>query len=257
MTKPVTPLRIIQISDLHLQAQAHGRLWEVDVDWGLTAVLEQLTAYRWPPDFLLATGDLVQDDDAAYPRLRDALESLGAPVYCLPGNHDVPERMKAILRDGAVCHRRHIIDEYWQFILLDSTLPDSPAGYLADTELDFLDRTLRAYPRHHAMVCLHHPPVSIGGAWLDSMVGNGEDLFAVVDRYPQVRAIVWGHIHQEFSTQRGGMALLGAPSTCLQFKPGVADAQADDVPPGYRWFRLYPDGRLDTGVERVGRSNPA
>jgi Icc protein len=256
MTTRDTPLRVVQISDLHLQTRPNGCLWHVDVDQGLAAVLERITTRHWPQDLVLATGDLVQDDGAAYPRLRASLEPLGVPVYCLPGNHDVPERMTAVLNAGLVCHKRHVIDDYWQFILLDSTLPESPAGHLADAELTFLEQTLRAHPDHHAMVCLHHPPVVIGSAWLDTMVSNGGDLFAVLDRHPQVRAVVWGHIHQTFSARRHGVELLGAPSTCLQFKPGAADAQADDAPPGYRWFELHADGTLRTGVERVAALTP-
>jgi hypothetical protein len=41
------------------------------------------------------------------------------------------------------------------------------------------------------------------------------------------------------------------PATCMQFKPKTAEPQLDDLPPGYRWFELYPDGRLETGVERI------
>ena len=102
------------------------------------------------------------------------------------------------------------------------------------------------------MVCLHHHPIRIDSTWLDTMVvDNGADLFAVLDRHPQVRAVIWGHIHQGFSDQRRGVALLGAPSTCAQFKPGVAAAELDEISPGYRWFELYRDGTLRTGIERV------
>ena len=82
-------------------------------------------------------------------------------------------------------------------------------------------------------------------------VSNGEALFAVVARYPQVRAVVWGHIHGEFAARRGTIQLLATPATCIQFKPGALEPEADELPPGYRWFELYPDGGLKTGVERV------
>jgi len=63
--------------------------------------------------------------------------------------------------------------------------------------------------------------------------------------------VVWGHIHAEFSARRGDVRLLATPATCVQFKPGTAAPQVDELPPGYRWFELHPDGRLETGVERV------
>ncbi len=90
------------------------------------------------------------------------------------------------------------------------------------------------------------------------MVSNHAALFAVLDRYPQVRAVVWGHIHAEFADVRNTVHLLAAPATSVQFKPSAPEPQADDVPPGYRWFEFYTDGTLRTGVERIKPlANPA
>ena len=50
---------------------------------------------------------------------------------------------------------------------------------------------------------------------------------------------------------RGHMRLLASPSTCVQFAPGSEEFQVDSEAPGYRWLRLLPDGRLETGVSRV------
>jgi Icc protein len=76
-------------------------------------------------------------------------------------------------------------------------------------------------------------------------------LFAVVERFAQVRGLLWGHIHQEFDQQRKGVRLLASPSTCVQFKPGSEEFQVDSTAPGYRWLRLHANGRLETGVSRV------
>jgi Icc protein len=253
------PLRVIQISDTHIQAQPHGQLGGVDVDAGLTAVLDHLRQHHWPADFILATGDLVQDEGApAYQRLRAFFEPLQVPVYCLPGNHDIPAVLDDVLADGLMRRERHVLAGAWQFVLLDSVLPDSAGGHLAASELAFLDETLAAYPKHHAMICLHHHPVPVGSTWMDTMVvDNGAELFAVLDRYPQVRAVIWGHIHQVFATRRNGVELFGVPSTCVQFAPALSEPQYDHDAPGYRWFELYPDGRLATGVRRAPLAAPA
>jgi Icc protein len=56
--------------------------------------------------------------------------------------------------------------------------------------------------------------------WLDSVgLHNAADLFAATDRHASVRAIVWGHVHQEFDALRKGVRLLAVPSTCAQFLP--------------------------------------
>ena len=83
------------------------------------------------------------------------------------------------------------------------------------------------------------------------VVDNAAELFAVLDRFAQIKTVVFGHIHQAFSVRRNGVALLGVPSTCAQFAPASSAFAYDGEAPGYRWFELHPDGRFNTGVERV------
>ncbi len=102
------------------------------------------------------------------------------------------------------------------------------------------------------MICLHHHPVAIGCAWLDGQViDDARDFFTILGQHQSVRAVLWGHVHQEYQYTRDGVLLLASPSTCVQFKPGSSDFALDDKAPGYRWFKLYPDGVVETGVERV------
>ncbi|MDG4550879.1 MAG: metallophosphoesterase [Candidatus Contendobacter sp.] len=248
----IAPLRVVQITDLHLKTTPGGRLWGADVDAGLNAVLAHIQERQPTADLVLATGDLVGDEPDAYPRLLQALEPLGLPVYCLPGNHDFPAVMSRALRGGRVRWERYFVAGHWQFVLLDSSFPGTPDGHLATGELALLDTVLATGPERPTLVCLHHNPLPVGTGWLDTMtVSNGAALFAVLDRYPQVRAVVWGHIHGEFADRRGHVQLLAAPATSVQFRPDSPEPRVDDLPPGYRWFELYPDGALQTGVERV------
>lgn len=247
-----TAVRIVQITDLHLKVEPGSRLWGADVDAGLHAVLADIRQRQPAADFVLATGDLVGDEPQAYPRLRELLATLGKPVYCLPGNHDFPGPMQQVLSGGLVRRERYIAVGNWQIVLLDSSFPGSPVGHLARGELGLLDTVLATSPDLHTLICLHHNPLPIGTGWLDTMtVSNGAVLFAVLDRYPQVRAVLFGHIHSEFSSRRGDVHLLATPATSVQFKPDTPDPQVDDVPPGYRWLELYPDGTVATGVKRV------
>ena len=254
MSVAATPLRIVQISDLHLKAQP-SRLWGVDVDAGLHAVLAQIQTRQPAPDFILATGDLVGDEPEAYSRLSQWLTRLAIPVHCLPGNHDFPAVLGRVLQKGWVQRTRYLRTEHWQLVLLDSSVPESPVGHLAGSELALLDTVLRTEPERPTLVVLHHPPLAIPGMdWINPMqVTNHAALWAVLERHAEVRAVVFGHIHAEFAGRRGSMALLAAPATCVQFDPHSAEPQVDPRPPGYRWFELYPDGTLKTGVERVRR----
>jgi Icc protein len=88
--------------------------------------------------------------------------------------------------------------------------------------------------------------------WLDEVrLQNAAEFFALVDRCPQVRAICWGHVHQQFDVRRKGVRLLAVPSTCAQFAPYSEQFAIDHSPPGYRHLSLHQDGRIETDVVRV------
>ena len=141
----------------------------------------------------------------------------------------------------------------WRVTLLDSAVPGSVPGYLQDEQLQLLARSLSEAPERHHLVCFHHHPVSIGCAWMEPIgLRNPEALFAVLDRFPQVRAVLVGACASgDRSGLRNGVRLIASPSTCIQFEPGSEDFKVGEQAPGYRWLRLLPDGRLETGVERV------
>ena len=174
-----------------------------------------------------------------------------APARWFAGNHDELPAMQAACADSDLL--QPIIDlGNWRIILLDTSIPGAVPGYCSAEQLALLEQALQTAGERHVLVTFHHHPVSIGCRWMEPIgIRNPEALFAVTDRYPQVQAMLWGHIHQEFDQLRNGVRLLASPSTCVQFAPGSEEVQVDQEAPGYRWLRLYPDGRLETAVSRV------
>jgi len=246
------PLRITQITDTHLYADADGRLLGLNTRQCLDQVI-QLALEHDAFDLVVASGDLAQDgSETAYQQVRKQIGQLGIPVYCLPGNHDEAGAIRKHLHGEKFhCVRSHLAGG-WQLIFLDSTVAGQDGGHLNADELKALSQTLDTHPDLPTVVWLHHQPVCIGSRWLDTMaVDNPDDFFAIIDRHPQVRAIVWGHVHQSFAQQRKGVQLLASPSTCLQFLPASEAFTVHEVPPGYRWLELYPDGSLRTGIQRL------
>lgn len=78
------------------------------------------------------------------------------------------------------------------------------------------------------------------------MVSNGNELMSLVRDVPNVKCILWGHIHQDFTAQLGNIRLFGSPSTCIQFKPNTQEFEKDTLPPGYRKFKFYSDGSISS-----------
>nr|WP_263010823.1 3',5'-cyclic-AMP phosphodiesterase [Pseudomonas chlororaphis] len=243
---------LVQLSDSHLFAETDGALLGMNTADSLQRVIDLVLAQQPRIDLMLATGDLSQDGTLeSYQRFRQLTRQIPAPGRWLPGNHDEPQVMRLATRDSDLL--QPIIDiGNWRITLLDSAVPGSVPGYLQDDQLQLLARSLGEAPERHHLICLHHHPVSIDCAWMEPIgLRNAEALFAVLDRFPQVRALLWGHVHQEIDRLRGDVRLLASPSTCIQFEPGSDDFKVEEQVPGYRWLRLLPDGRLETGVERV------
>jgi Icc protein len=85
--------------------------------------------------------------------------------------------------------------------------------------------------------------------WLDRVgLTNAAEFLHTIDAHRNVRAIVWGHVHQSYDCLRKGVRLLATPSTCAQFLPNSDDFAVDPRPPGYRTFELRADGSLLTEV---------
>lgn len=204
-------------------------------------------------DVILATGDLSQDGSpAAYLRFKQHLDRLNAPSYWLQGNHDLTDPIVNTLAGRSHLSPCLIEQGAWRIIMLNSSVEHEVPGYFQPSELEFLRSALEKTRGYHTMVCLHHQPVTMDCAWLDTqVVRNAADFWAVMDDFDHVRAVIWGHVHQESDVMRGGVRLMSVPSTCVQFKPKSEDFAIDDLAPGYRWLDLYPDGRVDTAVSRV------
>ena len=243
---------LVQLSDSHLFAEADGGLLGMKTRESLQRVIELVLAQQPQIDLVLATGDLSQDGTLeSYQAFRDMTRQIEAPARWIPGNHDEPQVMQQAAVNSALLEP--VVDVgNWRITLLDSAVPGSVPGYLQDQQLQLLAQALSEAPNRHHLVCFHHHPVSIGCAWMDPIgLRNPEALFAVLDRFPQVRAVLWGHVHQEIDRERNGVRLLASPSTCIQFAPGSEDFKVSEQAPGYRWLRLHADGRLETGVERL------
>ncbi len=250
----MSAVRIIQFTDPHLYGGERESLRGVATLPALNAALAHARARDWPPQALLVTGDLVQDDAEGYPHFRRVFGALGLPVLCLPGNHDEPEAMQRELSAKPFVLGGFADFGRWRIVLLDSCLPGSASGALSAQALAGLAEALAGAGTRHCMVCLHHHPVPMGSRWLDRVgLTNAAEFLDVVDKHSNVRAIVWGHVHQSYDALRKGVRLLGTPSTCAQFLPNSDDFAIDRRPPGYRTLELHADGSLLTEVVWVAQ----
>ena len=257
-------LSIAQLTDIHLFEDIEGYLLGIQTEASFQAILSEVKRTLPQLDLLLITGDLTQDGSSnSYIRLRRSLDSFGISAYCIAGNHDDFQFMRTHLPSEYVHLSRSLDVGKWRVLLLSSVVVDAVHGYLAASELVWLDETLKAHADRPTLITFHHPAMPLGSQWIDDIcLENQDEFWSICDRYPQIEVVLHGHAHQAFDqiyeTPHNSVRCLVTPSTCIQFQPQNQKFQIDNQPPGFRHLRLYADGSMDTEVHRlqVGSFHP-
>jgi Icc protein len=269
-----TPLRILQITDLHLKADP-AALWRgFNVQKSLDNVLKLASGYKhWPPQVILVTGDIVDDESPqgyrdTYQRLALQLrEQLGEAaaitrIGFIPGNHDDSGILENSCSELDIEGCGFFTCNNWQIVQLDSAITNSDDGELGNEQLALLDAALQYSPVPHTLVVLHHPLIKLGSEWMDSMrVKDADTFFKCIDNHNtnslnQVRAVTWGHAHQQTDQLHKQVHLFGTPAAGpVQFKVASDDFAIDaGLQAGLRWLTLNEDGSIETSVHRLPAS---
>ena len=256
---PVEAVLLTQITDTHCFSDDQTPLgWTSDIvfsNQSLQKVLAHLTAAPGRREALICTGDLSQEETPeSYRRLTEIFSRLPWPVFAIPGNHDVPDTMLKNL-GGRVTFPKHQEVGAWRLIFLN-TYSGHEHGELNEARLQELDDLLKQMPTNQfAAIFMHHHPLPVGSEWLDRMGLEQPQRFkAVIEKYPQVKAVFHGHIHQEFDGSFKGangnlINVFGTPSTCIQTKRLSKTPVFEHTRPAWRDILLLPNGEVNTHVE--------
>lgn len=247
------PFTVLQLSDLHILPSSEDTLMGVKTEYYWKSVLKLATTNHRDADLIIVSGDLAQEPSpASYQRIQRSLLNTSIPSICLPGNHDDYGMMQKNLNLETVNCNKQVVHGNWQVVSLNSQIIGKTGGFLSENELNFLETCLGRSPHLHTLVTFHHHCIPTNCEWLDTMlIANSNQLFGLLANYPQVHAITTGHIHQDQETKVNGITVYGTPSTCFQFKPHSQTFALEQTAPGYRWFKLYEDGKITTAVERL------
>jgi len=242
------PIRVAQVTDCHLPADPRRRYRGINPRLNLEALLVKIEAKR--PDLLLLTGDLSEDGSSvSYQALRSVFQSLQVPLLALPGNHDDPARLEASFPGSPVDGISVSVHGVWQIVRLNSCMPCRPEGRIGARAIAELETHLAGNGGQAQLVVLHHQPIAVGNPWIDRYpLLNPTPLLQTIDRHSNVKAVVWGHIHQAFAGTRNGVAMLGGPSSAINTVPGVQKFTPDGAGPVCRWLELNGDHTFSTCI---------
>jgi 3',5'-cyclic-AMP phosphodiesterase len=249
------PFLLVQLSDPHI-----GATWAPgDPVAGLAAAVALVHALEPGPSAVLLSGDLADHAaDDEYERIRDLLDPLHAPLYVLAGNHD---DRGALRRHFGVPGTGEEPVQYavelgpLRLVVLDTTRPGHDDGELDADRLAWLDAELAAAPETPTLLAMHHPPVSTGIPAMDRIglpLADRHALGRTVERHPQVRRLVAGHLHQTIAADFVGRAVLTLASTYVQTKLDFRSQELRPAaePAAFAVHRLV-DGDLVSHVQPV------
>src|ERR1700712_2482312 len=142
------PVRIAQISDLHIKPPGELAYGRVDTGKALERCVAALNEFDPAPDFVVISGDLADTPSAEeYQYFKRLLAPLKLPFAGIPGNHDSRELMRAAFPSASYAFASGPLDQKVEvggldLLLLDSSVPGKPHGDLQASTLGWLDATL-------------------------------------------------------------------------------------------------------------------
>jgi 3',5'-cyclic-AMP phosphodiesterase len=244
------PLRIAQISDLHIKQPGQLAYGRVDTARALERCVAALNEFAPAPDFVVISGDLVDTPTIEeYDHLKRLLAPLKLPFAGIPGNHDGREMMRAAFPQAAYAFPAGALNQTialgdLDLVLLDSHVPGQPHGELDAATLQWLDATLAASASRPALLSLHHPPF-IAGIWhMDRQnLHNAGELAAIVGRHSRVQLVATGHVHRAALTMFAGIActICPAPNHAVDLDLDRLRAPSFKIePPAFHLHTWYP-----------------
>ena len=194
------------------------------------------------PDAVLVSGDLADTaPEEAYAVIQATLATLDVPAYVLPGNHDHRASMRRhfSLPGEPAAPVYYAVDVGpLRLVALDTSKPGDDAGELGPDQLDWLGHELAGAPDRTTLIAMHHPPFATGIPFFDA-IGLAEadriSLADIVQRHPQVRRIVAGHVHRAMTAEFAARVAVSAPSTYVQARLDFDATRIEfaDEPPGF------------------------
>lgn len=203
------------------------------------AVLKALADGPNKPDLLLMTGDLTDRGDVqSYIRLKELIADCDFPCLPLVGNHDLRAAFHQIFsgHDDGQGFVQYVQDAGdIRLIIIDTLEEGRHGGAFCQQRAAWLDARLGEAPERPTYIAMHHPPIECGIDWMDTHPDEPwvQRFSVVIDRHPQVRGLICGHLHRSVTAAWQGKTVAicssSAPQVSADFRE--MDSQHPDLRP--------------------------
>lgn len=168
--------------------------------------------------FGFVLGDLVHDDTAFFPQMKEAFVSTGIPFFYVVGNHDYDQHTNIHLSSNAFENEFGPLDYSFNrggvhFVVLNSVIYKGEGRYssgFTDAQIDWLRTDLDRVDKETLLVILTHVPINANEGFYNSL-----GFHRLIGQYSNVQ-IINGHKHFNVnsvsSTGRYRQHIVGAVS---------------------------------------------
>lgn len=206
---------------------------------------------RQRPDLVILSGDFTQVGSVNEFKLaRDFIARITAPVFTIPGNHDIPRfNVQQRLFDPMKRYRDYIApmqdivheDKDCFIVGINTARPVLPHwnwanGMISQRQVQFVENQFRHADNDKVRIFVcHHPLLNVKGAPIDTVVWGSTDLLGVLEAQ-QVDVVLTGHIHHAsilpYEESRGPIMVGASSATSSRLR-----SQSN----GYNILRISPD----------------
>ena len=236
---------IVQISDTHLFGDKNRKINCSNSYQNLKKVMHEIVSLEKKPDLIVLSGDLSQDCTfESYQHIANLLNRTGIKYYFFPGNHDDVDVINKVFdlhwEKDNVDYDFNFND--WYMNVIDTSVYPEVSGELSDEQLKNLEQSLKQNKNKPTIVFMHHHPLLVKSKWLDEYILKDSEKFNyVIKSNPQVKAVLFGHIHQVFEKTIDGVFYGSAPASSYQVLPKTEMFTIEKLTGGYRFIELDGD----------------
>lgn len=248
-------LHIVQISDTHLFGDRNKKINGSNSYQNLKMVIDNIIKLEPKQDLIVVSGDLSQDCTfESYHHLLNILNKTQIKYYLLPGNHDNVDVINKVFEYNWVKDNVDYFLELngWLFYMIDTSVYPEDSGELSPLQLEKLNAVLNKNKQKPTIIFMHHHPLFINSIWIDRMIlKRATEFNKLIELNRQVKAVLFGHIHQVYENNLNGAFYASAPSTCYQVLPNTEMFTIEKLTPGYRVIEIDED-KLSSKVIWLG-----
>lgn len=218
-------MRVLQITDTHLFKNNHDEMFGVKPNRQLKKLINHLLSLNLLVDMIFLTGDVSQDmSPESYQYAVAQLSRFKKVTFWIPGNHDNVETMSTEFNKSDFLQSAVVLEKPdWVFIFLNTKYKDLDSGYFHKKDEHLIAETMNVMRKDkNACIVMHHHPIKTNTPLIDHYIlENLDEFWKTINRYPNIKNIICGHVHGDYTLKQGDVTIHAAMASCLQWARGT------------------------------------